>query len=354
MSWYYKRNQKNVPRGQVRVVFDVSILGKRYPPKQLTCFKSQVEDLYRKWYLSLTDGKQQQYKLLALFENYHKYISDYQKSESIRVSRDTGKLCHHLYKGKVLSEFNRNDVDRFISNLQHKGFKPSTINRYIACMSHFFSWCIQRQYYEKVNPFFKSKLPVSNKRHVRVFQAELVELLEKAGSYGEDFQLFITMLIFTGMRRNELFNVKWSDVDFTRRLIFIPAWRSKHGEMMSKYLTPDLSIRLLAWKNSHHGSENIFSTFSSDAVVEHRWKQLRKTLSFNKISDGTLLRLHDLRHIFAQLCLDSGISLDDVKDLLGHKDIRTTQERYIHYARPDLGEKVVFLDNVIPQKRKSS
>ena len=60
----------------------------------------------------------------------------------------------------------------------------------------------------------------------------------------------------------------------------------------------------------------------------------------------TKLRLHDLRHVYAQLLLDSGIQLEDIQNLLGHSSLTTTQDRYAMFARRDLVKKVGVPDDV--------
>ncbi|MCE5270384.1 tyrosine-type recombinase/integrase [bacterium] len=56
-----------------------------------------------------------------------------------------------------------------------------------------------------------------------------------------------------------------------------------------------------------------------------------------KAKDGSPLRFHDLRHVYATTLRDMGISLDDLRVLLGHKD-RSTTDRYVTYDRKAVGE----------------
>ncbi len=62
------------------------------------------------------------------------------------------------------------------------------------------------------------------------------------------------------------------------------------------------------------------------------------------LNDGSNLRFHDLRHLFAQSLLNLGIDLEDVQFLLGHQSIQTTQSRYAMFARDDIMEKAARLD----------
>ncbi len=53
--------------------------------------------------------------------------------------------------------------------------------------------------------------------------------------------------------------------------------------------------------------------------------------------DGSPFRFHDLRHVYATNVRDLGISLDDLRLLLGHQD-RSTTDRYVTYDRKAVGE----------------
>ena len=64
------------------------------------------------------------------------------------------------------------------------------------------------------------------------------------------------------------------------------------------------------------------------------------------IEDGTNLRFHDLRHLYAQTLLDLGTELEDIQFLLGHQSLQTTQSRYAMLARPDLHKKASNLDEL--------
>ena len=58
--------------------------------------------------------------------------------------------------------------------------------------------------------------------------------------------------------------------------------------------------------------------------------------------DGSKLRFHDLRHVHASWLLIAGVSIDIIRELLGHRDVRTTN-RYIHYDRKNA---LQFLDRL--------
>ena len=70
-------------------------------------------------------------------------------------------------------------------------------------------------------------------------------------------------------------------------------------------------------------------------------------IDFAEVGQGKRLTPHLLRHVYSQSLLDMGVTLEDISSLLGHSDLRTTQQRYAMFARPDLKEKSAKMGNVI-------
>jgi len=67
--------------------------------------------------------------------------------------------------------------------------------------------------------------------------------------------------------------------------------------------------------------------------------------------DGTKLRFHDLRHIHATWLLRAGVSLDALRELLGHRDRKTT-DRYATFNRMEIGNKLVSMPKIIKTEQK--
>ncbi|OXS77910.1 tyrosine-type recombinase/integrase [Domibacillus enclensis] len=155
----------------------------------------------------------------------------------------------------------------------------------------------------------------------------------------------------TGVRRGEVLALKWSDVDFENAEINIE--RSlvydKEGFRFSKPKTKS-SVRkikvgdslltdLKRWKGQQNelkmihrkifvDHDLVFTTETGKPIyprtMTHMFNQIIKEAGVPKI------RFHDLRHTHATLCLESGMSLKDVQDRLGHGNIQTTGNVYAH------------------------
>ena len=133
----------------------------------------------------------------------------------------------------------------------------------------------------------------------------------------------IRLLIFTGCRRGEILGLRWREVDFdSGRLHFSD---SKTGPRTVVLNAPALEVLSNLSRNS---SEFVFPSGNTGAHIVDLRRPWEKVRSKAGLLD---LRLHDLRHTFASVAVNSGESLYLTGHLLGHATARTT-ERYAHLA----------------------
>jgi len=133
------------------------------------------------------------------------------------------------------------------------------------------------------------------------------------------------------MRKGELENLEWSDIDFERRKIKIRVkddWSPKTNER--EIPINDGLLELL----KHHRDKNKHSRW----VFHHKGERIepnslrKKLISVAKKSGIIgLTKIHTLRHTFASHLVMSGVDLPTVKKLMGHSDIETTMI-YSHLA----------------------
>ena len=134
----------------------------------------------------------------------------------------------------------------------------------------------------------------------------------------------ITLLLLTGCRLGEILDLKWSNVDFERRMLHLPD--SKTGRKIV-YLS-ERAIEVL--KSITHNTKDIFVFPGKDPKQPIR--TIRKPwINICKAAGLLDLRLHDLRHSFASFGASGGLSLTVIGALLGHSN-PTTTARYAHLA----------------------
>ncbi len=143
----------------------------------------------------------------------------------------------------------------------------------------------------------------------------------------------IRLLSVTGARLGEIQNLKWNEFDQKARLLRLMDSKTGQKTLPLNRAAFDL---LNHWVRRHSDSNGTY-IFASDLTegpytgTIKVWKQARKMLGDEK------LRLHDLRHSFASFAIEAGASIYVVKELLGHKDIATTQ-RYTHLEESPIRE----------------
>ncbi len=142
-------------------------------------------------------------------------------------------------------------------------------------------------------------------------------------------QFIVPMLILTGARKREVLDAKWQDFDFTRRIWRIPM--SKSGKARHVPLS-DGAMTLLAAMARKPGCDWAFANSDTGkpyVSVFCAWDNARKKAGLADV------RLHDLRHSFASLLINSGRTLYEVQHILGHTQVKTTQ-RYAHLSQDTL------------------
>lgn len=153
----------------------------------------------------------------------------------------------------------------------------------------------------------------------------------------EDFQNLISVIqenwlkeviifaVLTGMRRGEIINLHWQDIDLKRKLIHIqsnPTFKTKQGK---KRVIPinDVLFNLLSSRYKRYTSEYVFHKKGHKIYDDHVTKKLKKYVT--DIGLNGKLHFHSLRHTFASWLVQDGVSLYEVQKLLGHSNINVTQ-----------------------------
>ena len=140
----------------------------------------------------------------------------------------------------------------------------------------------------------------------------------------------IRLLLLTGCRLGEILELKWSHVEFERRLLLLPD--SKTGAK-TVYLS-EPALQILKRIPRIDGSPHVFPgkcTSEPLRSIRKPWEHICRAARLSN------LRLHDLRHSFASVGAARGLSLPMIGALLGHSQPNTTA-RYAHLAASPLHE----------------
>ena len=131
----------------------------------------------------------------------------------------------------------------------------------------------------------------------------------------------------TGMRRGELFNLRWENVTLDEKRLTVVGANAKSSQTRHISLNTAARKVLKSWQKQTSTKGLVFPSEKGTPLtnIKNSWTGL---LQNARIKD---FRFHDLRHDFASKLVMAGTPLNTVRDLLGHTDIKTTL-RYAHLA----------------------
>jgi integrase len=149
------------------------------------------------------------------------------------------------------------------------------------------------------------------------------------------------MVVFaalTGLRRGELCNLKWQDIDFAAKVVQIHSsatFKTKQGKRRVVALNNTAYLLLQARKDVSP-SEYVFTWNDKKIRDQHAGRLFKRAVRAAKLSDQRL-HFHSLRHTFASWLVQNGASLYQVQKLLGHSNPRITQV-YAHLQPSEMHE----------------
>ena len=223
------------------------------------------------------------------------------------------------------------DMDRWRQGQLERGLKNSTINRSMTVIQAVLNKAVEWGFMEENQLKGFKKLRVDKKGVVRYLSEEeeksLYSALEKRKGH---LPAIVTLLLNTGTRPTEIFNLKWKNV--TDKFITIESAYSKTGQTRHIPLNDKTKIVL---NNLPKVSDWVFTGDEGKPITTIQ-KGFRNIL---KEADIENFRLYDLRHSFASKLVMNGIDLYSVAELLGHSDIEMTKV-YAHLS-PDHLQKAV-------------
>jgi len=200
---------------------------------------------------------------------------------------------------------------------------PRTINYELRVLFTFFHWAIKRNhlFINPAAPVERFRLP---KRALPKFMTT-EELKKFFGACDENERRLFMSILLTGMRKGEVEHLTWSDISFELGVIFIQEkpefeWKPKTDERIIP-ISPMLQELLLQQYAKRTSDLLVFGNTAGnrDTYMLDRLKNICQRAGIRSST------VHALRHSFGAHLRMAGVSLADIGDLLGHKDLATTQ-----------------------------
>ena len=249
---------------------------------------------------------------------------------SINNSPSTFRLNPYLIRnlsryfgGKYLYEIRELDIEQYKKNRLESEVKHTTVNRELNLLRSILSkakaWGIIKTELPKIRSF---KVDNARVRYLEELEAEkLVQTCQ------EPLRSIVLVALNTGLRRSEMLNLKWQDINFTERFITVRETKSKKNRHIPMN---QQAFDVLHAIFRHTLGDYVFpgdepGSHLSESYVTH-W--FGKTVKEAEIKD---FHIHDLRHTFASWLVMGGVDLKTIQELLGHKTYQMTL-KYAHLS----------------------
>jgi site-specific recombinase XerD len=265
------------------------------------------------------------------FCDHATYIKGLSPDTTLRYKQVINIFCN---RGNIenLADINDNNVRGFFVTGRTKyKWKPATFISYHNTLTVFFTWCIKEKHLAS-NPLVDIEVPKLYKSlPTKLTRQEALRLLEVVYNYPYPYKFLryrnhaiFAAFLFAGLRRKELLNLKFADVDLENLTLFVRQGKGNKDRIipMSYRLAEILKTYLRERMRLGKTCPEFFTSLNRD--MGFKTIGLKRLVDKMKEVSGLKFSSHKLRHTFATLMLEGGCDIYSLSKMMGHSDIKTT------------------------------
>lgn len=269
--------------------------------------------------------------LVDLFLNYSKINKSDFKNDVHKVEILLGYFGKHTDCESIQPE----NIEKFKLHMLKRNYSKSYINRYLACLKTIFNIGIKNNKIS-TNPMKSVSMFQENNYKIRYLTLdEEQRLFQNLPSY---LKPIVVTALQTGLRKENILSLKWSQIDFEFNFIEILKQNNK-GHKMIKIPISDKLLKV--FENLPKNNEYVFVNPETNTRYKYIDEGFNNACKKANIKNFTF---HCLRHTVATRLVEKGIDLRVVQELLAHSTIVTTQ-RYMHPTPKRKIEAINVLDS---------
>ncbi|MGO9022530.1 MAG: tyrosine-type recombinase/integrase [Syntrophobacteraceae bacterium] len=339
--------------GKKRFRVDVSVKGERYfrfydNLTKARTFEAATRTDMERGEFNLLDHKAKKTTLNDVWDEYLPFAKLNKKT----WDDDELHYRKHLkprFGKKPLQQISIADIDKMKSELMEgrnkhgKPYAPATIKHQLVLLRRLFNVARKWGMFQGQNPCSSVDMPKLDNQIVAYLldeqRSNLLKVLDEWPCF--ESACFVRFAFFSGLRRSELFRLRWQDIDFQKGLVTLVPKGGKTNTVPVSEEALNI-LRSIEKKNDY-----VFPGKGGKQRVEFKlpWQRIRKKAELPKS-----FRFHDLRHNYASIMVSNGVDLATVGALLSHKQPSTTA-RYAHLM-PDSVKKAALKSGELLSKRK--
>lgn len=261
-----------------------------------------------------------------------KWLNEHSKNVSEGTSKSYKLIYNQYIKDLdilVFSEIKLFNLQGHVDKLRERGISTGTLKRVKSIISMIYSWAIKNEITDKNLAELVEIGKHESKVERRIFTNEEIKILWE--NQNEDLVDTILILLYTGMRINELMKLKKLDIHLDKMGI-ITGSKTEAGR--DRFIPINEKILPLIEERMKNKTEYLVITnrFKPYTYAGYR-KGFVNTLYRLKIGKHTI---HDCRHTTATLLSNAGANPTAIKNILGHSDYKITEKIYTHKDETEL------------------
>ena len=264
------------------------------------------------------------------------------KSTYYNYSYSVAKYLYPSFAGKNITKIK--NYNNFIEELSDT-LSPKTVRDIVTKLKEIINF-YEEEHNTKLN-IKKMSLPKMNKKEIQILSNKEKQKLEKYCIEQNSLKsLGILICLNTGLRIGEVCALRWENIDFESKKIHIEKtieriYSKEENKTIVIIDTPKsiTSVRTIPINSKLYNilkqirgkskKTDFVLTGSSEHYVEPRNYQyhFKEILKRNKVKK---YKFHTLRHTFATNCIEAGMDIKSLSEILGHADVSITLNIYVH------------------------
>lgn len=263
--------------------------------------------------------------MLQEYMNYLSAIRGYSYNTTQAYAKDIQSFATWVkgYRDDARwSNISREDIDAFIIEQHNRGLKPATTNRQLAAISSLYNY-FKRNGLDVDNPCkYESRRKIAE-TIPNTISYDAIRTAYRCNRGAAKFM--IGLLATTGIRLQEMLNLRWQDINFEENSLKI---EGKGGKGRIVYTTEEVLAEAKGAVKYAYPDNPVFFIGQRQAryII---WEALKPYTSAAQLSP------HAIRHSYATELAKRGLNVATISKALGHKSIKTTQ-KYIDMTQVDV------------------
>ncbi len=265
------------------------------------------------------------------------------------------KAFNDYFSEKYIKEITAIDIEHFMKYLSARNYSSKTIKDQLSVIKMVFKYAIVHRYINNdVSAYISPAKGIPPKTREALTDDEIL-IVEN--SINCTFGLLAYFLLYTGLRKGEALALQWKDIDFENNVIHVSKtvyFESNNPHIkLPKTSAGKRDVILLECL-----AEKLIKGSPDDFVFSPKKEPMNKsyfTRQWEKYKEesGLNITAHQLRHTYATILFEADIKEKDAQTLMGHSDIRVTQNIYTHIRQNRMPETANKLNDYLVVKKLS-